>query len=51
MTDPITSVRDVYKRQPFEMATYTDKDHSIYGGNNRQHLYSRIIEFLDRKLK
>ena len=36
---------------PFEMATYTDKDHSIYGGNNRQHLYSRIIEFLDRKLK
>ena len=36
---------------PFEMATYTDKNHSIYGGNNRQHLYSRIIEFLDRKLK
>ena len=36
---------------PFEMATYTDKDHSIYGGNNRLHLYSRIIEFLDRKLK
>ena len=36
---------------PFEMATYTDKDHSIYGGNNRQHLYSRIIDFLDRKLK
>ena len=36
---------------PFEMATYTDRDHSIYGGNNRKHLYSRIIEFLDRKLK
>lgn len=36
---------------PFEMATYTDKDHSIYGGNNRLHLYRRIIEFLDRKLK
>lgn len=36
---------------PFEMATYTDKDHGIYGGNNRMHLYSRIIEFLDRKLK
>ncbi len=35
---------------PFEMAVYTDKDHSIYGGNTRQHLFKRKVEFLKRNL-
>lgn len=35
----------------FEEAIYTNKDHSIYGGNTRLHLFTRMISFLDRKLK
>lgn len=35
---------------PFEMAIYTDKDHSIYGGNTRQHLYKKKIDFLKKNL-
>lgn len=35
---------------PFEMAVYTDKNHGIYGGNTRLHLYSKVIDFLKRKL-
>lgn len=35
---------------PFEMAIYTDKDHSIYGGNTRQHLYKKKVDFLKRNL-
>lgn len=35
----------------FEEAIYTNKDHGIYGGNTRLHLFTRMISFLDRKLK
>ncbi len=31
---------------PFDMAIYTDKNHSIYGGNTRHHLYTRKAKFL-----
>lgn len=35
---------------PFEMALYTNRNHSIYGGNTRTHLYKRMFEFLKRNL-
>lgn len=31
---------------PFDMALYTDKDHSIHGGKTRDHLYKKMISFL-----
>ncbi|ERJ83562.1 peptidase, S9A/B/C family, catalytic domain protein [Porphyromonas gingivalis F0185] len=31
---------------PFDMAIYMDKNHSIYGGNTRYHLYTRKAKFL-----
>lgn len=34
----------------FEMQMYTDRNHSIYGGNSRQHLYKKFIEFFHRQL-
>jgi dipeptidyl-peptidase-4 len=30
----------------FEMQIYKDRNHSIYGGNTRMHLYTRMSEFL-----
>ncbi len=35
---------------PFEMAVYPNRNHSIYGGNTRLHLFERKIDFLKRKL-
>jgi dipeptidyl-peptidase-4 len=34
----------------FEMQMYKDRDHSIYGGNTRMHLYTRMSEFLFKNL-
>ncbi len=34
----------------FEMQTYTNRNHGIYGGNTRRHLFQRIENFLDRHL-
>jgi dipeptidyl-peptidase-4 len=30
----------------FDMQVYRDRDHGIYGGNTRMHLYTRMSEFL-----
>ena len=35
---------------PFDMAIYKDRNHGIYGGNARNHLYKRIISFLEQNL-
>lgn len=35
---------------PFDMATYTNRNHSIYGGNTRLHLFRRIESYLDSHL-
>lgn len=35
---------------PFDMATYTNRNHSIYGGNTRTHLMKRIERYLDQHL-
>ncbi len=34
----------------FDMHFYTNRNHSIYGGNTRQHLVTRIEHFLDEHL-
>ena len=34
----------------FEMQMYADRNHSIYGGNARQHLYKRFIAFFRQQL-
>ena len=35
----------------FEMQLYTNRNHSIYGGNTRQHLFKRITDFFMSNLK
>ena len=37
--------------KPFEMQVYTNRDHSIWGGNTRLHLYTRLTNFFDRELQ
>ena len=34
----------------FDMQVYTNRNHSIYGGNTRHHLLTRIENFLDNHL-
>ncbi|MDR0698053.1 MAG: S9 family peptidase [Tannerella sp.] len=34
----------------FDMQIYRDRDHGIYGGNTRMHLYTRMSEFLFNNL-
>jgi dipeptidyl-peptidase-4 len=36
---------------PFEMAVYTNRNHGIYGGNTRMHLYQKMTNFLKTNLK
>ncbi|MFV0520827.1 MAG: S9 family peptidase [Mangrovibacterium sp.] len=35
----------------FDMAVYTNRNHSISGGNTRVHLYTRVTDFLERELQ
>ncbi|QZE13134.1 S9 family peptidase [Halosquirtibacter laminarini] len=35
----------------FQMMSYTNRNHSIYGGNTRNHLYRLFTNFLDENLK
>ena len=35
----------------FDMQVYTNRNHSIYGGNTRYHLYTKLTDFFDRNLK
>lgn len=36
----------VEHNKPFDMAIYTDKDHSIRGGNTSSHLYRKMAQYL-----
>lgn len=38
--------RLVEHKKPFDMAIYTDKDHSIRGGNTSLHIYSKMAQYL-----
>ena len=35
---------------PFDMATYTNRNHGIYGGNTSMHLYTKMTDYLKEKL-
>ena len=35
----------------FQMQVYTNRNHSIYGGNTYNHLFSRMVDFLNTQLK
>lgn len=35
----------------FDMQVYTNRNHSIYGGNTRLHLYTRLTNFFNKELK
>jgi dipeptidyl-peptidase-4 len=36
--------------KPFEWSIYPDKNHGIYGGNTRLHLYKKMTNFIHEKL-
>ncbi|MFC2111191.1 S9 family peptidase [Bacteroidota bacterium] len=40
----------VAKNKPFEMQFYTNKNHGIYGGYTRLHLYTRMTNFILKNL-
>lgn len=45
-------ITDLIKNnKQFELMVYPNKNHSIYGGNTRLHLYTRMTDFLTRYLK
>ena len=40
----------VQSNKQFDMQVYTNRNHSIYGGNTRYHLFTRITEFFKNNL-
>ncbi len=40
----------IQANKPFEWAIYPDKNHGIYGGNTRLHLYSKMTNFIKNNL-
>jgi dipeptidyl-peptidase 4 len=40
----------IQANKSFDMAIYPDKNHSIYGGKTRLHLYSKMTEFILKEL-
>lgn len=41
----------VQHNKQFQMQVYTNRNHGIYGGNTRFHLYTRLTDFFDNNLK
>lgn len=41
----------VQANKPFDLMIYPDKNHGIYGGNTRLHLYNKMTNFILNKLK
>lgn len=41
----------VQANKQFEMQIYTNRNHSIYGGNTRYHILTRMCDFFKRNLK
>ena len=48
-----TEVAEAYVQadKQFEMQIYTNRNHSIYGGNTRYHLFCRMANFFKAKMK
>jgi dipeptidyl-peptidase-4 len=40
----------VAANKPFDLFVYPNKDHGIYGGNTRLHLFSKMTNFLKENL-
>ncbi len=40
----------IQANKPFEWAIYPDKNHGIYGGNTRLHLYNKMTQFIKENL-
>jgi dipeptidyl-peptidase-4 len=40
----------VQANKQFEWMVYPDKNHGIFGGNTRLHLYTKMTDFMDRTL-
>ena len=40
----------IQANKPFEWAIYPDKNHGIYGGNTRLHLYNKMTNFIKNNL-
>ncbi|MDT0689394.1 S9 family peptidase [Salegentibacter sp. F188] len=40
----------IQANKQFDWAIYPDRDHSIYGGNTRLHLYTKMTDFIKNKL-
>lgn len=43
--------RLVQEGKQFDMFIYPNRNHSIYGGNTRKHLYNMMFEYLEKNLK
>jgi dipeptidyl-peptidase-4 len=41
----------VQANKQFDMQIYTNRNHSIFGGNTRYHLFNRMINFFNQHLK
>lgn len=48
-----TEVSEAYVQanKQFQQQVYTNRNHSIYGGNTRYHLLTRMVEFFNDKMK
>ena len=40
----------IQANKPFDWAIYPDKNHGIYGGNTRQHLFAKMTKFIRESL-
>jgi dipeptidyl-peptidase-4 len=36
----------IQANKPFDWAVYPDRNHGIYGGNTRLHLYNKLTQFI-----
>jgi dipeptidyl-peptidase-4 len=40
----------VAANKPFDLMIYPDKNHGIYGGNTRMHLYQLLTNYVEKNL-
>ncbi|WP_422083420.1 S9 family peptidase [Ulvibacterium sp.] len=40
----------IQAKKPFDWAIYPDKNHGIYGGNTRVHLFNKMTDFVEKNL-
>ena len=50
-TKPLLPSHLVQLGKQFDMQVYTNRNHGIYGGNTRMHLYTKLTNFFNTHLK